>query len=106
MYRNNDDAYLNGIVAKAVGRELAREGNTASGEDVTRKLLDAFAASSGNCVSCEQTLVKEGGHPLTWSADRVRSELLLYEGIVEQEPRKVCTNLAGLLVNVPCKGCT
>ena len=31
---------------------------------------------------------------------------LLYEGIVEQKPRKVCTNLAGLLVNVPCKGCT
>ena len=33
-------------------------------------------------------------------------EELLYEGIVEQKPRKVCTNLAGLLVNVPCKGCT
>ena len=91
MYRNNDDAYLNGIVAKAVGRELAREGNTASGEDVTRKLLDAFAASSGNCVSCEQTLVKEGGHPLTWSADRVRSELQYMDP--EQVRVSVCRHM-------------
>ena len=33
-------------------------------------------------------------------------EGVLYEGIVEQKPHKVCTNLAGLLVDVPCKGCT
>ena len=58
MYRNHDDAYLRGIVAKAVGRELAREGNTASEDDVTLRLLAAFAASSGNCESCKQTLVK------------------------------------------------
>ena len=44
-------------------------------DDVKRRLQDAFADSSSECVSCGQTLVKEGGHPLTWSADRVRSEL-------------------------------
>ena len=34
------------------------------------------------------------------------SSQLLYEGIVEQKPHEVCTNLAGLLVSVPCIGCT
>jgi hypothetical protein len=82
LNRNNEQAYLAGIIAKAAGRELERQGNTGSEDEVTRRLQAAFAASDGECVSCGQTLVKEGGHPLTWSADRVRSEL----GYMHPEP--------------------
>ena len=39
-------------------------------------------------------------------ARRALRFVVLYEGIVELKPHKVCTNLAGLLVDVPCKGCT
>ena len=86
LNRHNEQAYLAGIIAKAAGRELQRQGNTASEDDVTRRLQAAFAASSGECVSCGQTLVKEGGHPLTWSADRMRSEL----GYMHPEQVSLC----------------
>ena len=51
LNRNNEQAYLAGIIAKAAGRELARHDNTESEEEVTHRLQAAFAASNGECVS-------------------------------------------------------